>query len=106
MGALHVTGQNFEAEVLKSDLPVLADFWAEWCGPCKVVAPMIDEIADEKKDVLRVVKINVDEAQDLASKYNVMSIPTLMLFKGGEMSEQFVGAMSKDALLKKLEGLL
>jgi thioredoxin 1 len=103
MGALNVTSQDFEAEVLKSDLPVLVDFWAEWCGPCKMVGPVIDEIAEELQGKLKVVKVNVDDAQDLAGSYEVMSIPTLLLFKGGEIVEQMVGALSKDLLSEKIK---
>ena len=102
MAALNVTDKNFEEEVLKSDLPVLVDFWAEWCGPCRMVSPIVDEIAGEFQDRLKVVKVNVDEAQDLAGNYQVMSIPTLLLFKGGDPVERIVGAMSKDQLLAKI----
>jgi thioredoxin 1 len=102
MAVLNVTGQNFEKEVLKSDLPVLVDFWAEWCGPCRMVSPIVDEIAGELQNKLKVVKVNVDQAQDLAGNYQIMSIPTLLLFKGGKPVEQIVGAMSKDQLLKKI----
>ena len=102
MAVLSVTDKNFEAEVLKSDLPVLVDFWAEWCGPCKMVGPIVDEIAEELQRKLKVVKANVDEAQDLAGNYQVMAIPTLLLFKNGEPVEKIVGAMSKDQLLGKI----
>lgn len=102
MAVLDVTDKNFETEVLKSDLPVLVDFWAEWCGPCKMVSPIVNEIAEELKEKLKVVKINVDDAQDLAGKYQIMSIPTLLVFKGGEAVEQIVGAVPKEQLLEKI----
>ena len=102
MAVLEVTDKNFETEVLKSDLPVLVDFWAEWCGPCKVIGPIVSEISEELNGKLKVTKINVDDAQDLAGKYQIMSIPTLLLFKGGEMVEQIVGAMPKEQLLEKI----
>ena len=100
MNAVSVTEKNFEEEVLKSSTPVLVDFWAEWCGPCKVISPIIDEIATELDGKLKVVKVNVDEAQELATKYSVMSIPTLIIFKQGEVVDQSVGAASKDKLLR------
>lgn len=106
MAVLDVTGKDFEGEVLKSDLPVLVDFWAEWCGPCRMVSPIVDELAEELQDKLKVVKVNVDEAQDLAGNYQVMSIPTLLLFKGGEPVEQIVGAISKDQLFEKINAKL
>ena len=102
MGATHVTQQNFEGEVLKSSVPVLVDLWAEGCGPYKMIAPIVDELADELSDKLKVTKLNVDDAQEIAAKYNIMSIPTLLIFKGGEPVEQIVGAMSKDQLLEKI----
>jgi len=102
MAVLEVTGKNFETEVLKSDLPVLVDFWAEWCGPCKVIGPVVSEIAEELSGKLKVAKVNVDDAQDLAGKYQIMSIPTLLLFKKGEAVEQIVGAVGKEQLLEKI----
>jgi len=99
---VHVTDKNFEAEVIKSDLLVLADFWAEWCGPCRAIAPIVDEIAAELEGKLKVVKINVDDAQELAGKFNIMSIPTLLLFKKGEPVDQIIGAASKDQMLEKI----
>ena len=102
MAVLEVTDKNFEAEVLKSDLPVLVDFWAEWCGPCKVIGPIVSEIAEELSGKLKVAKVNVDDAKDLAEKFNIMSIPTLLLFKGGEAVEQIVGAVPKDQILAKV----
>ncbi|OGX36719.1 MAG: thioredoxin [Omnitrophica WOR_2 bacterium RIFCSPHIGHO2_02_FULL_52_10] len=103
MAVAHVTDKNFEGVVVKADLPVLVDFWAEWCGPCKVIAPIVEEIAREMDGKLKVAKVNVDEAQDLAGRYNIMSIPTLILFKNGKPVEQVVGAMSKDQLLAKIK---
>ncbi|MBF0483160.1 MAG: thioredoxin [Candidatus Omnitrophica bacterium] len=103
MGALHVNEQNFEAEVTKSDMAVLIDFWAEWCGPCRMMSPVIDAIADELKGKIKVVKVNIDEASGLAEQYNVMSIPTLAVVKRGEVVDVFVGAMPKEALITKLQ---
>ena len=102
MAVLEVTDKNFEAEVLKSDLPVLVDFWAEWCGPCKVIGPIVSEIAEELSGKLKVAKVNVDDAKDLAGNFNIMSIPTLLLFKEGEVVEQIVGAVPKDQILAKI----
>jgi len=102
MGVLAVTNDNFEEEVLKSEHPVLVDFWAEWCGPCKAISPIVDEIAQELDGKLKVTKVNVDDAQELAAKFNIMSIPTLLIFKSGEPVEQIVGAVSKDQLMEKI----
>ena len=102
MSALKFTQQNFDTEVLKSNIPVFVDFWAEWCGPCKMIGPVIDEIAGELSGKLKVGKVNVDDEQDLAIKYNIMSIPTMLIFKGGQPVTQIVGAMSKDQLLAKI----
>jgi thioredoxin 1 len=101
--AVAVTGQNFESEVLQSPLPVLVDFWAAWCGPCRAIAPAIEEIAGEYAGKLKVVKVDTDENQDIAVKFQVMSIPTLMVFKGGKVVERVIGAMPKAVLLNKLK---
>jgi thioredoxin 1 len=94
---LTVSDENFENEVLKSDTPVLVDFWAEWCGPCRMVAPVLDQIADEMDGKVRIAKLNVDENQQIAYKFQVSSIPTFILFKGGQMADRTMGAMPKSA---------
>ena len=106
MGALHVDAKNFETEVVKSAMPVLVDFWAEWCGPCKMIAPIIDQLAVELQGQIKIGKVNVDEAPELAGQFNVMSIPTLLIFKNGTPVDQIVGAMPKDKLLAKLKAHL
>ena len=102
MGALHLDEKNFEAEVIKSQLPVLVDFWAEWCGPCKMIGPIIDQLAIELQGKIKIAKVNVDDAPELAGQFNVMSIPTLLIFKNGQPVDQIVGALPKDRLLAKL----
>ena len=92
-----LSDDNFENEVLKSDTPVLVDFWAEWCGPCRMVAPVLDQIADEMDGKVRIAKLNVDENQKIAYQFQVSSIPTFILFKGGQMADRTLGAMPKSA---------
>ena len=105
-GALNeVTDTNFQAEVLESDKPVLVDFWAPWCGPCRIVAPHLEELAGERDD-LRIVKLNVDENPGVSSQFNVMSIPTLLLFKNGQVAHQIIGALPKNRLVQEIEPAL
>jgi thioredoxin 1 len=101
-----VTDANFQAEVIEADVPVLVDFWAPWCGPCRMVAPVVEEIAQERGDQLKVVKLNIDENQNVAMQYNVMSIPTLMLFRNGEVAKTVIGAYPKRKLEAELEPAL
>ena len=106
MGTKNVTDETFEADVLKNDKPVLVDYWAEWCGPCKMVAPVLDAIADEHGDKLDIVKLNVDDNPVITQKYGILNIPTLGVFKNGEVVKELVGARSKSALLRELEDYL
>ena len=101
-----VTDSSFQAEVIESEVPVLVDFWAPWCGPCRMVAPVVEEIAQEKGDQLKVVKLNIDDNQDTAMQFNVLSIPTLMVFKNGEVAKTVVGAYPKRKLEAELEPAL
>jgi thioredoxin len=100
-----VTDTSFQADVLESETPVLVDFWAPWCGPCRVVAPVLEEIANERQD-LRIVKLNVDENQVTAAKYEVLSIPTMILFKNGQVAKKVIGAYPKKRLEAELEPAL
>ena len=101
-----ITDNNFDAEVLEADKPVLVDFWAPWCGPCRMVAPVVEEIAEERGDALKVVKLNTDENQQTAITYNVMSIPTLILFRHGQPAKTVIGAYPKKRLEAELEPAL
>ena len=102
---LHVTDESFENDVLKSDGPVLVDYWAEWCGPCKVIAPILGEIAEEYSGKLKVAKLNIDENPATPPKYGIRGIPTLMLFKGGNVVERFVGLQPKARLQEALDSV-
>ncbi len=95
---INVTDSSFDQEIVKSDLPVLVDFWAAWCGPCKMIAPVIEQIAIDYEGIMKVAKVDVDKNQSSASKYGVMSIPTMLLFKNGEPINRFVGFMPKERL--------
>lgn len=101
-----LTEENFQKEVLESDIPVLVDFWAEWCAPCLMIAPAIEEIAQEYSGRLKVGKLNVDENPALATKYSIQSVPTLIIFRGGEIAERITGALPKKALKSKIEVIL
>lgn len=102
---IEVNETSFEKEVLQSEQPVLVDFWAQWCGPCKMLSPVVDEIATEQAGRAKVVKVNLDESPGLAERYRVQAVPTLLYFMGGEVREMTVGVASKRAILAKLEGL-
>ena len=101
--AIEFTDQNFDQEVLKSEKPALVDFWAPWCGPCQMMGPVIEELAKEMGDKFKIGKINVDEHPDTASKFGIMSIPAIKIFKGGKVVKEFVGVQGKDALKEALE---
>lgn len=100
------TDQNFEQEVLQSDVPVLVDFWAPWCGPCQMMGPIVEELAKEMGEKAKVGKLNVDENGEASAKFGIMSIPALKIFKGGQVVKEFVGVQSKDSLKKELEALI
>ena len=102
MAELTLTNANFEKEVLQSDKPVLVDFWASWCGPCRMLAPVIAEIAEEKSSVLKVGKVNVDEQGELAAQYGIFSIPTVILFKNGQIAAKSIGYKPKEEILSLL----
>jgi thioredoxin 1 len=106
MGAMAVTSANFEAEVLKSDTLVMVDFWAPWCGPCKMIAPTVEALAQEYEGRCKVVKLNTDENQDVATRYQIMGIPTLLFIKDGQPVDKVVGAASSQQLKEKIEAHL
>lgn len=103
MSVVKITKENFEHEVMKSDKPVLLDFWASWCGPCKMVSPIIDEVALETLEIAKVGKINIDEEQELAKAFKVMSIPTLVVVKDGKVTESSIGVKPKHAILSMIQ---
>ena len=105
MEVLKITEENFENEVLKSDIPVIIDFYADWCGPCKMMSPIIDAIADEMGDKIKVGKINTDENINLAQQYGIMSIPTILVIKNGEIAKSFIGVTDKTTIIEELNNI-
>jgi len=103
MSELNLTSENFKKEVLESNLPVLVDFWAEWCMPCKQIAPVIEELAQEYEGKIKICKVNIEEAKDLAAQYEIMSIPNLVLFKNGQQVDQLAGSVSKGTIEAKIK---
>ena len=103
---VHVTEQSFDQEVVKAETPVLVDFWAEWCGPCRLIAPIVEDFAREYEGKLKVAKVDVDDNQNLAMKFSIMSIPTLGVFKGGQLVERIVGYMPKTELKRRVDAAL
>lgn len=103
---VHVSDTSFEEDVLKADLPVLVDFWAEWCGPCKMIAPVLDELSGEYAGKMKICKMDVDSNKETPAKFNIRGIPTLMMFKGGNMEAMKVGALSKAQLVEFIDGSL
>jgi thioredoxin 1 len=101
-----LTDGNFDEEVLQAEIPVIVDFWAEWCGPCRMIGPIVEELAEEFEGKLKVGKVNVDQNQGTAAKYGIRSIPTLLLFKGGDLAEQIVGAQPKNKIVESINKIL
>ena len=106
MGLVHLTEGNFDGEVMQSEIPVIVDFWATWCPPCKMLAPVFEELAGEYEGKVKFAKLDTDEVRAVAQKYSIMSIPTLIVFKGGKEVERMVGALPKEALKEKIDALL
>jgi len=106
MSTIHLTDSNFKEEVIDSEIPVLVDFWANWCGPCKMITPIVEELAREYKDKIKIGKLDVDSNPKIATHYGIMSIPTLMFFKDSRVTDQVMGALSKPELKRKIEECL